>query len=426
MSETSVRFAKKRYELRQALSERMDDCQMVTPDSGGATTIVDANLVDEDDYWNHHSLIFYAGDNVGKIRTVSDWEHDTNTLTFATVTTAVDTEDLAEIHIKFTATRYNQVINDAIDMAADFFLIPAVDETLVLSVWKKGSAGRAMKREYDIPAGFDYIDKIIMETTQTKQLIDCEEVWSDVDAAVTAALDDDDYQQGNNSLQFTVADTISNGDVIASKDLDAAVDLSMYQKISFWMKVTSAVAAADLELLLAADSAVATPIETIELPVIAANTWTFVRCTLATPELDTAILSIGFEYDANKKANVIKVDIIGAVLEGQPFFGEDGEFDHRDWSIVKDTTPKIKFRKDVSLTPGKALRLEGQTHQAVLSEETDTCAVPPEYILMQACAMLHQSKGDATQQAPAQMIADVMKRKVRVLPRPHAKAVKDT
>jgi len=404
----------------------MDDVVFVSPDSGDATTIVDANLVDEDDYWNHHSLIFYAGDNVGKIRTISDWVKDTNTLTFATVTTAVDTEDLAEIHIKFTATRYNQVINDAIDMAADFFLIPAVDETLVLSAWKKGENSRAMKREYDIPAGFDYIDAVIMETSQTKELINCDTVWTDLDTDVTAALDDEDYQQGNASVALTVAVDIADGDVIGSFDLDSAVDLSMYQKISFWIKASVAVAAGDLCLLLDDTSGCGSAIETIELPALVANTWTLVRSTLANPELDTAILSIGFEYNANKKANVFKVDDIRAVLEGQPFFGEAGKFDHRDWSIVKDTTPKIKFRQDVSLTPGKALRLEGQTHQAVLSEETDTCAVPPEFIVQQGMAMLHQSKGDATQQAPAQMLSDVQKKKVRVLPRRFAKAVKDT
>jgi len=351
---------------------------------------------------------------------------DTNTLTFATVTTAVDTEDLAEIHIKFTATRYNQVINDAIDMAADFFLIPAVDETLVLSVWKKGEAGRSMKREYDIPAGFDYIDKIVMETSQTKELINCDTVWSDLDTHVTAALDDEDYQQGNASVALTVAVDIDDGDVIGSFDLDSAVDLSMYQKITFWIKASLAVVAGDLCLLLDDTSGCGSAIETIELPALVADTWTLVRCTLANPTLDTAILSIGLEYNANNKANVFKVDDIRAQLEGQPAFNEQGEFDHRDWYIVHDTSPKIKFRKDVSLTPGKALRLIGQTHQAVLSEETDTCAVPPEYIVMQACAMLHQSKGDATQQAPAQMLADVQKKKVRVMPRPHAKAVKDT
>lgn len=424
MAETQTRFAKRRYELRQALSERMDDCIMVTPDSGNATTLVDANLADEDDYFNQHSLVFYAGDNVSKIRTITNWDLATNTLTFATVTTAVDTADLAEIHIKFTATRYNQVINDAIDVAADFFLIPAVDETLGIYAWKKGDS-RSIKREYPIPAGFDYIDQVWLETSLSHALIDCDTVWTDIDAAVTAALDDEDFQEGTYSVKLTVADTISNGDVIGSFDLDAAEDLSMYHKISFWIKVKTAVAAADLCLLLDdATGCVPTCIETISLPAISAGIWTLVRCTLATPELCTAILSIGFEYNANKAANVIWVDRIGADLEGQPFFST--VVDRRSWSIVHDTVPRLKFDSQVSLAAGKAIRIVGQTHQATLSLETSTCAVPPEFIIQQAMAFLHQSKEEGEAVAVAQTLADGQKRKIRVMPRRYAKAVKES
>lgn len=419
--ESQTRFAKKRYELRQALSERMDDCIMVTPDSGDATSLVDANLADEDDYYNQHSLVFYAGDNVAKIRTITDWELGTNTLTFATVTVAVDTADLAEIHIKFTATRYNQVINDAIDVAADFFLVPALDDTLAVYAWKEGET-RAIKREYPIPAGFDYIDQVWLETSVTHQLVDCDTLC-DEHSNVTRALDTDDYQEGSASGKHTISASISNGDVICSFDLDAAEDLSMYQKISFWMKIKTALAAADFCLLLDNNSGCGTPIETISLPAIPANIWTLVRCTLATPELCTAILSIGFEYNANKAANVFWLDDMRAQLEGQPFFGS--LVPHGDWSIVHDTTPRLKFH-NVTLAPGRAIRLVGQTHQATLSLETDTCAVPPEFIIQQAMAFLHQSKEEGEGVAVAQTLADAQKRKIRVVARKYAKAVKES
>ena len=427
MAETDTRFANYRYTLRQALSHRVDDCLLVTPDSGEATNLVDANLTDEDDYYNGWSLWFYAGDNINKERTPSDWDLGTNTLTFATVTTAVDTADLAELHRKFTAARYNTVINDAINVAADFFLIPAVDETLVVHAWKEGES-RVLRREYDIPSGFDYIDAVYIESSETHELIDCEAVWADLDTDVIGALDNDDYQEGSNSMKFAVGAGISDGDVIGSKDLSAAEDLSMYQKIAFWIKASSALAAGDLCLLLDDTSGCGSAIETIELPAITANTWTFVRCTLAAASSDTAILSIGFEYNANSGANTIWVDDIRAVLQGQPYFAKMDKLDHRDWSIIPDSTPKLKIHRGVTLAPGSAIRLVGQTHQGVFTTDatTETCAVPPEFIIQQAMAFLHQSKGQREDMAAAQIMADAQRRKIQVKPRPFARAVKES
>lgn len=426
MAETDTRFANYRYTIRHALAHRMDDHLAVSPDSGAATNLVDANLADEDDYYNGWSLWFYAGDNINKERTPSDWDLGTNTLTFATVTTAVDTADLAELHRKFTASRYNTVINDAINVAADFFLIPAVDETLVVAAWKEGDQ-RAKRREYQIPSGFDYIDSVYIETSPTHELIDCEAIGNE-HSNVTRALDDDDYQQGSASVKHTVSASISDGDVICSFDLSAAEDLSMYQRIGFWIKVSGALAAADLELLLAADSAVATPIETIELPAVVANTWTFVRATLAAPLSDTAILSIGFEYDANKKANTIWIDDIRAVLEGQPYFAKTDKLDHRHWSIIPASIPLLKIHHSHFLKSGAAIRLVGQTHQSVFTTdaETETCAIPPEFIIQQAMVFLHQSKGQRDDMAAAQILTDAQRRKIQVKPNPFAKRVKES
>jgi len=423
MAETQTLFTTARYLLRQSISNACNDLTLVTPDSGDATSLVDANLPEADDYYNKQDLAFYAGDNTDKVRAVTDWVLDTHTLSFATVTTAVDAADLAELHVKFTTSQYNDAINRAINKAADVYLVHNVDETLILMAYKEGET-RAMKREYDIPAGFDYIKDVFIEASQTHGLIDCEEVWTDLDAAVTAALDTKDYQEGSNSIKFTVADTISNGDVIGSKDLSAAEDLSVYKKISFWIKASSAVAAKDLELLLAANSAVETPIETIELPALVANTWTFVQSTLAAPASDTAILSIGLEYDDNKKANTIWIDDIRAVLDGQPRF--DKPLDPRSWSIVHDTTPLLKLNMGVGITPGKALRLTGQTHQAVLSLDATACAVPPEFIVQQALAFLYQSKPEyAEEMKLAQALADMEKSKMRTMVRVGSKAVKE-
>jgi len=427
-AETQTIHSKTQVQLRHSIGYALQDMRIGAPSTNLETTTLGCPyLLEPDDYYSEPAweIHFYADDRIGDTREITDFVNTNGVLTWSpAVTTAPAAADLFELHRRFTVAQYNDAINRAIDMASDVYLKHNVDETLILMAYKKGEQ-RAMKREYDIPAGFDYIRDVYIEASGTHSLIDCETVWTDVDSggAVAAALDDDDYQEGSNSMKLTVADTISDGDIIASYDLSAAEDLSMYQKISFWIWASGALAAADLKLLMAADSAVATPIETISLPAVAANTRTFVRCTLAAPASDTAILSIGFEYDANTKANVIHIDDIRAVLDGQPRFAEP--LDRRSWSIVKATTPLLKLHSDVGITPGKALRLVGQTHQAILTADTSTCIIPPRFIIQQALADLQQSVQEFDAMKIAQTEADKELKKMRVKVVPGSKAAKE-
>jgi hypothetical protein len=387
---------------------------LVTPDSGGAgkTDLVDANLPEVDDFYNYWSLIFYAGDNIDLIRAVVDWVNSTHTLSFAAVTAQVDTADLAELHRKFTAEQYNDAINRAIRRSQRFFKYPNVDESLHLMAYKLGQS-RYMKREYDIPSGFDYLTDVWIESTQRYALEDCDATWTGVDVDVTQAVDTLDYQEGGGSIKFTIGAGIANGDVIAYKDFSSAENLSAYKKISFWIKVSAAVAAADLCLLLDNTAGCGSPVETISLPALVANTWTFVESTLANPLSDTAILSVGFEYNANKQANTLWADDIRAVLDGQPRF--DCPLDKRLWSIVHASTPLLKLHEEVGITPGNTLRLEGWKHQATITSDASTCAVPPDFIIQQGLAYLLQSKPEyEAEMKIAQGLAEEERKNIKI------------
>lgn len=392
--ETQTLYAVYRYELRQSMALAASDLILVAPQSGGAgkLDLVDTGLPEANDYYNYWSLGFYAGDNIDLIRQVSDWALSTHTLSWATAVTAqVDTADLAELHRKFTMEQYNDAINRAIRRSQRFFKYPNVDETIHLSAYKEGEA-RYMKREYNIPAGFDYITDVWIETTQRYALEDCDDEWTAVDTDVTQDEDDDDYQEGGASVKFTVGAAISNGDIIGYQSFSSAEDLSPYKYISFWFKSSKALAAADLCLVLDTTAVMAAPgVETISFPAITANTWTFCTLTLANPLSDTAILSIGLEYNANAgTACTFWIDDIRAVLDGQPRF--DTKLDRRAWSIVHASTPLLKLHSEVGITPGKTLRLEGWKHQATITSDASTCAVPPDFIIEQALAYLFSTK----------------------------------
>jgi len=422
MAETQTIHSKTQVQLRHSIAYALKDIRIGIPGTDLTTSTFGCNtLLEADDYYNYWDCHFYAGPRIGESREVTDFANTNGKVTFAPVTTAITAPDLFELHRRHTTAQYNDAIDRAIDRASDVYLKHNVDETLILESYKKGEQ-RAMKREYDIPAGFDYIKDVFIEVSGTHGLIDCEAVWT-VDTDVTGVLDDDDYQEGSNSMKCTVGAGISDGDVIGYADLSAAEDLSMYKKISFWIKASVALAAADLCLLLDDTSGCGSAIETISLPAVVANTWTFVRCTLAVPASDTAILSIGFEYNANSGANVIKIDDIRAVLDGQPRFSEP--LDPRSWSIVKDSTPLLKLDSGVGITPGKALRLTGQTHQAVLTGDASTCVIPPRFIIQQSLAELHQAVQEFDQMKIAQDEADKELKKMRTKVIAGSKAVKE-
>ena len=422
MSETQTLYAVYRYELRHHIAHACNDLILVTPDSGNTTTFVDAELPEADDYYNKWDWACYVGTHIDITRKIVDWVLSTHTATVAAVTGNIDTTDLSELHRKFTTAKYNDAINRAIRKAQRFFKYANVDETLHMMGYKKGAQGRYMRREYDIPAGFDYINDVWIESTQRYALIDCDSTWSAIDTDVTQAVDDDDFQEGGGCIAFTVGAGISDGDIIAYNDFATAKDLSMYKKISFWIYVSSAVAASDLALRLDNTSGCGSPLETIVLPAIAAKTWTFVESTLANPESDTSILSVGLEYNANKKANTIKVDDIRAVLDGQPRF--DCPLDRKAWSIIRATTPQLKLHQIVGITPGKAIRIEGWKHQDTITSDASTCAVPPDFIIQQALAYLFQEKPEYSDSMKiAQSLAEEEKKNIKIFVTPGSKAV---
>ena len=236
-NEIQTLYAVERYLLRQSIASACGDLILVAPQSGaaGKTDLVDTNLPETDDFYNYWSLGFYAGSNIDIIRAVTDWVLSTHTLSFAAITDQIDTADLAELHRKFTMEQYNDAINRAIRRSQRFFKYPNVDETLHFMAYKLGEA-RYMKREYDIPSGFDYLTDVWVESTQRYLLEDCDATWTGVDTDVTQEVDDNDYQEGGGSLKFTVGAGISNGDVIAYKNLSSAEDLSPYKKISAELK----------------------------------------------------------------------------------------------------------------------------------------------------------------------------------------------
>ncbi len=144
---------------------------------------------------------------------------------------------------------------------------------------------------------------------------DCEDAWNQlVDGDVTASLDTTDNQVGSGSAKFVVADPCAAGDIIAT-ELITSTDLSGCNYVSFRIKSSVALDASDLQLLLDDTASCASPLETLNIPAIAADTWTKVNIALANPSTDTGIVSVGLKMAVDKGAFTVRLDQI----EGQVY-----------------------------------------------------------------------------------------------------------
>ena len=148
--------------LRQHLSAQVGDLILSTPSTAtGGTTAVDTKLRKGDDYYNEHQYrgYCYAGTAIGQEREISDWDNATNTVTFAPAfSPALTTGDKLELHQIFTEDEYRKAINQAIEFAADDYLLDDVNVATVLST---------NIYEYAMPGTpeFQYVHQITKETT---------------------------------------------------------------------------------------------------------------------------------------------------------------------------------------------------------------------------------------------------------------------
>ena len=149
----------------------------------------------------------------------------------------------------------------------------------------------------------------------TTLIEDCEDAWV-AGSNVTSTADTTDFQVGAGSAKLVVAAAAAAGDILATEVI-SSTDLSQHNSVSLRVKSSVACDASDLQLLLDDTALCASPLETLNLPALVANTWTKVVLTLAAASSDTAIISVGIKMAVDKGAFTLNIDQI----EGQTYDG---------------------------------------------------------------------------------------------------------
>ena len=134
-------------------------------------------------------------------------------------------------------------------------------------------------------AGAVYVGSQVVE--------DCEDAWVTGGAGRVSTLDNTDYKVGSGSVKV-VTTAIGVTTLLHYEDF-GAIDLTSYTTIMLWVKSSINQAAGDCQLLLDDTAGCGTPLETLNFPALVADTWKYVKLTLANPAALGAVVSVGIK-----------------------------------------------------------------------------------------------------------------------------------
>jgi len=283
-----------RAQLRQSIGYNLGAIYVSSAcGNGSTTTIVDNTLTGADDNHNGKWVVFNdANGTAGQVTRVSDYTSSSTTLTLSPAVAASSaTSDTYELW----DDEYNPaVIDEFINQAIIEVTGRAYDPIENLSFHTDGYQLR-----FDVPSGISMVQDIhYRNSVDFKRLHQCAVAFDEtVDSDFTVSVDTEIKKQGSQSCKFVIAAGASAGDI--ATDSITSTDISGYDYIEMWIRSTVATSSGNLKLLLDNTASCASPIETLDVPALSADTWTFVRMQLSNPETDTAIISVGLEYDSD-------------------------------------------------------------------------------------------------------------------------------
>jgi hypothetical protein len=372
-----------RAQLRQSVGYNLGAVYVSSASgSGSTTTIVDNSLIGGDDNHVGKWVVFNdANGTAGQVTRVSDYTSSSTTLTvspaIAASSVADDTYELWEDI--YPPARLDDLINQAIIDATGHVYDPVES----LSLHSDGNTQR-----FDIPSGFSMLQNIYYRSkVDFTRIHACAVAFDEtIDSDITVTVDTKDKKQGSQSNKFVIAAGASAGDL--ATDSITSKDISGYDYIEFWVKSTVATSAGNLKLHLDDTASCGSPVESISIPALTADTWTFVRDKIDNPELCSAIISVGLEYDADIGACTVWLDDISAVKN-----------DSAQWDKVPRNLWKIdKQEQDIifddyinAIARYNLLKIVGGDKPALLTSDSDTSEIDEQYIIARATALAFAS-----------------------------------
>ena len=264
-------------------------------------------------------------------------------------------------------------ITDAIDRAFVELARKGLQVKQTNSQWTNNS-----DFEYDWLSSFKSIHKVEHVTSVgiDKVVSNAETVWTAGSANVTVTKD----TSFRNPSAKLVEDGNSAAGAILGYDTITSLDISDCDRLEFDMYSSVALTAGQIDIALDNTAAIASPIESIDVPAMTAATWYRHSVVLANPHTDTAIISVGLVQTSDVGAATYYIRNIRAVKNGSKVYKE---LNPQHWDLVIDSTNYLQFTqqgKQVVSSPTQ-IRLSGLQLPTIMTADTDTCEIDPEFVV---------------------------------------------
>lgn len=151
------------------------------------------------------------------------------------------------------------------------------------------------------------------DITEGVEVTDCETKWTESGANITCSADTTYYKKGSKSSKIAIGADFTTG--LAAYYAISSADYTGHDHVHLWVRSSVALASGDISLLLDNTAACASPLEDINIPALAANTWTRVSLTYASAAGLGAVISVGLKVNVDKGACDIYLDDIRSVKE---------------------------------------------------------------------------------------------------------------
>jgi hypothetical protein len=363
-----------REQIRRSIAANLDQAPSSSITSNGDNvTLVDANYIGGDDEFNGGWIIFTSGTNDGLIRRVTDYVSSTGTFSFKPAATAnTQANDTYEYwRAEYPPDRIHEFINQAIIQRTPRGLVPDEDES-------NHAHGRDSR--YDIPSTLVAVSAVDYRNSYSGTTVDeANSAWTQ-GTSVTIVADTEDRKAHSASTRMYLSG-VSAG-TVGYKDV-SSLDLRKYDTLEFWFKSSVAHTAGDLTIVLGEASALATPRETINVPAADARTWTYMRVSLANPELLSAITSVGLKFASGASGNTryVWINDIKAVDSQSATYARVWSGNYRMEREARKVFLTQAARREVGY---KLIRLVGYKLPALLSADSTTCEIDPDLVVARA------------------------------------------
>ena len=374
-------------ELRTSIGYNLGAFISIEADASGSTTrFLTDDIFSAADDQNGKRIVFTSGSNDGEIRRVTDTEiiGDQTKLSFAPAvgTATADTHTAELWRTDYNPEAIHDFINQAILEATGRVFDP--EESTALHA--DGKTAR-----FDVPSEFSMLSHVYYRSGEASSRVHlCDRVFDETtDSDFTQVVDDEDYKR-NSSLRLTISSSAQDGDTIA--DSIDSTDLSGMTHLEGWVKATSTLAAADFRIRLNDGSA---DKETLDVPATTgADIWTFFRIALASPESDTAIISVILEYNANKTANTVWFDDLRATRTDDTRWRPLAK---HLWSIDISARDLVFTTGAVSTVGYALLKLVGGDNPTLLTTDSSTNEIDDQFVIARATELALMSVESVSQ-----------------------------